>query len=765
MVEAMPDRNDTLDVDFVALPVGTKIGRYEVLAALGQGGFGITYRAHDSQLGREVALKEFLPTSLAVRRHGSTVSPRSTRVSDDFAKGRDRFVAEGRTLATLHRAPGIVRVFDFLEQNGTAYIVMELLVGETLDRWLRRLGRLEPHAASRILWTLLDGLQQVHDAGFLHRDIKPSNIMLDEEFNPTLIDFGAARAAMAGETATMTAVFTPGYAAAEQMSTTGQGPWTDIYGLSATLYHAIAGKAPPSSIDRALEDHCEPIARLAGPDFPPGLLAGIDAGLAVRASERPQSIAEWRAVFASADPDATVVMRPRSPSRSPPASTPSRRRGLGWSGYAAGAAVALLLAGGGTYFVMTSRLSPPALSLQDLRTEDLERLLAERRAAEAAAVEKRRLEAEALRKAEADTAAKRQADADLHRAQQELGKAEQELIRLRAEIEASRQQAQNEAGAAAKRAEAEAAQVKAEAEIAALKQAEQDARRKAATEAETKRKADEALIRAQAERRHAEAEVVRKAEEAKVHAAAVTPVPAEPSAGSAAFDGSYRGTFDQNGIRPGDSGPRGVTLQVTGNSGSGTLSSTVCGSAPISVRLSPTGDISGNATTFDAACQRLPMSVKGRVGEGRLQLQLSGVGVSGAAALTLAGAAPKVAKPIPSSAAVPPPPIDTARWVGRVRCNSWSNNGLPLDLSSTGGQAATGIDDGTAFLMTISGNRYSASIRWTAPNPIRSFSGTFSGTLSGERLSTTTVARPDFKNQWGSLSDDQCSLELAKVRQ
>ena len=765
MVEARPDRNDTSDVDFVALPMGTKIGRYEVLAVLGQGGFGITYRARDSQLSRDVALKEFLPTSLAVRRHGSTVSPRSARVFDDFARGRDRFVAEGGTLATLHRAAGIVRVFDFLEQNGTAYIVMELLQGETLDRHLGRVGRLEPHAVGRILWTLLDGLEQVHGAGFLHRDIKPSNIMLDEQGHPTLIDFGAARAATAGETATMTAVFTPGYAAAEQMSTAGQGPWTDIYGLAATLYHAIAGRVPPSSVDRALDDRCEPIARLAGPGFSPGLLAGIDAGLAVRASERPQSVAEWRAVFASADPDATVVMRPRSPSRSSPVPTPSRRRGPRWSGYMVGVLLALLLAGGGTYFAMISRPSSPVLSLQDLRTEDLERLLAERRAAEAAAVEKRRLEAEASSKAEADTAAKRQADADLQRAQQELGKAEQELVRLRAEIDASRQQAQNEAGAVAKRAEAEAAQVKAEAEIAALKRAEQDARRKAATEAEAKRKADEALIRAQAERRHAEAEVVRKAEEAKVRAAAVTPVPAEPSAGSAAFDGSYRGTFDQNGIRPGDSGPRGVTLQVAGNSGSGTLSSTVCGSAPISVRLSPTGDVSGNATTFDAACQRLPMSVKGRVGEGRLQLQLSGVGISGAAALTLAGAAPQAAKPIPSSAAVPLPPIDTARWVGRVRCNTWSNNGLALDLSSTGGQVATGIDDGTAFLMTISGDRYWASIRWTVPNPTRSFSGAFSGTLSGERLSTTTVARPDFKNQWGSLSDDQCNLELTKVRQ
>lgn len=759
MVEARPDRNDTADVDFVALPAGAKIGRYEVLAVLGQGGFGITYRARDVQLDREVALKEFLPTSLAVRQHGSTVSPRSTRVADDFARGRDRFVAEGRTLATLHRAPGIVRVFDFLEQNGTAYIVMELLEGETLDRRLGRKGRLEPHEAGWILWTLLDGLEQVHNAGFLHRDIKPSNIMLDEQDHPTLIDFGAARAAMAGQTATMTAIFSPGYAAAEQMSAAGQGPWTDIYGLAATLYHAITGKAPPSAVDRALEDLCEPIAQLAGPGFSPGLLAGLDAGLAVRASERPQSIADWRAIFAVTDPDATVVMRPRSSSRPPQPRMRLQRRGL----HVGGATLALLLAAGGAYLAMTARNSPPpTLALQDLKTEDLERLLAERRAAEAAAAEKRRLEGEAMRKAEADTAAKRQADADLQRAQQQLEKAEQELVRLRAEIEAGRQRAQSEADAVAKRAEAEAAQRKAEIEIAALKQAEQEARRKAAAEAETKRKADEALIRAQAERRRAEADAARKAEEAMVHPAATVPMPMELSATSGAFDGSYRGTLDQNGMRPGDSGPRGVMLRVTGNSGSGTLSSTACGSTPISVRVSPTGDISGDAVTFDAGCQRLPMSVKGKVGEGRLHFQLSGIGISGGAALTLAGASPLAAKAAPSVVAAPAPPVDTARWVGRIRCSTWPGNDLPLDLSSTGGQATIGTRDSMTFSIAITGNRYSASVRWTTLDPFRSVSGTFSGTFTGARISATTIARSDFKNSNIGQADDQCLLELDK---
>ena len=124
-----------------------------------------------------------------------------------------------------------------------------------------------------------DGLEQVHSTGFLHRDIKPANILLDAEGKPTLIDFGASRAAMAGRTTAMTAIFTPGYAASEQMTSARQGPWTDIYGLSATLYHAITGQAPPSAFDRLLDDSYQPLSKLAPPGLPAGICAGIDAGL------------------------------------------------------------------------------------------------------------------------------------------------------------------------------------------------------------------------------------------------------------------------------------------------------------------------------------------------------------------------------------------------------------------------------------------------------------------------------------------------------
>ena len=227
--------------NFIALAPGQTVGRYVIESILGHGGFGITYSARDTRLNRTVAIKEYLPTSLAIRQDGVTVLPQATELAEDFVGGRDRFTAEGQTLASLHEAPAIVRVFDFLEANGTSYIVMELLSGDTLEKKLAG-GPLDSTAINKILWPLLDGLEQVHSAGFLHRDIKPANILLNAEGKPTLIDFGASRAAMAGRTTAMTAIFTPGYAAVEQMTSAKQGPFTDIYGLSATLYHAITGR-------------------------------------------------------------------------------------------------------------------------------------------------------------------------------------------------------------------------------------------------------------------------------------------------------------------------------------------------------------------------------------------------------------------------------------------------------------------------------------------------------------------------------------------
>ena len=456
------------EVDYVALQPGQMIGRYEIVSVLGQGGFGITYRARDVQLGREVAIKEYLPSALAIRQGGTTVLPRTTKMADDFGWGRDRFVTEGRTLASLHRATAIVHVFDYLEANGTAYIVMELLSGQTLEERITKNGKLSAEEVDRILWPLLDGLEQVHNAGFLHRDIKPANILLDATGNPTLIDFGASRAAMAGRSTALTAIFTPGYAAAEQMTSAKQGPWTDIYGLSATLYHAITGRTPPGAFDRMLTDTYEPLSQIKPAGFSPGVLAGVDAGLAVVASDRPQSIAGWRPILGMTEApagDATVAIGKAAPevrhvSTLPlPAApgAPSGRTGLWVVGLAV--VVLALLGGGGYYYAMRGPDPETVKARQAAEEAEARRLKAEEEAAKLRTENEQRLKAEAER--------------------------------LKAEEVAAARQRQETAEAAAKKQFEEETRRKIETEMAAQKKADEEAKRKADEEAEARRKAVE----------------------------------------------------------------------------------------------------------------------------------------------------------------------------------------------------------------------------------------------------------------------------------
>lgn len=300
----------------MTLQPGQLVGRYRITEVLGQGGFGITYRAFDAELDRHVAIKEYLPAALAIRLDQATVVPRSQSAASDLSWGLERFIAEGRTLAALHHAPGIVKVHDFLQANGTAYLVMELVGGETLLNRIERSGPLDEPAIKAMLGPLLDGLEQIHATGFLHRDIKPANILIDGSGRPTLIDFGASRAAVAGRSQAMTAVFTPGYAPVEQFTSAPQGPWTDIYSLAATLYHAITGMPLPNAVDRMLEDTFVPLTswRL----FSPALLAGLNIALSVRAADRPQSVGSWRQILLADHSSAATVAIPGNQSISHP---------------------------------------------------------------------------------------------------------------------------------------------------------------------------------------------------------------------------------------------------------------------------------------------------------------------------------------------------------------------------------------------------------------------------------------------------------------
>ena len=298
-----------------ALPLGTRLGDYRLDAVIGHGGFGITYRAFDTQLAKFVAIKEYLPVECAVRKPDGEVVPRARRVAEDYAWGRERFLEEARALARF-RHQHIVPVLRYFESNGTAYTVMEFEDGRSVAELLRG-NRPLPQADVQMLADgLLNGLAAVHAQGFLHRDIKPSNIIVRRDGVPVLIDFGAARQAMGGRTQTLTGVLTPQYAPIEQYVMEGkQGPWSDIYSAAAVLHHAIAGVPPPEAAARIGNDPYKPLAVSHADRFDLGFLAAIDRALSLAASGRPQSVDEWRALIGLAPPQPAEQMTMRMPTQ------------------------------------------------------------------------------------------------------------------------------------------------------------------------------------------------------------------------------------------------------------------------------------------------------------------------------------------------------------------------------------------------------------------------------------------------------------------
>ena len=202
-------------------------------------GFGITYVAIDTHLGKRVAIKELLPDSIATRVEGSTVVPQTTSMEDSWAWAKERFLEEARFLAGFSH-PAIVGVHRLLEANGTAYMVMDYVEGESYEARLRRIGK-EPDQASlmAVIGPIMEGIEELHAKHLLHRDIKPDNILIDKRGKPVLIDFGSARTSV-GATMTMTSMVTHGYSPIEQYQTKGKmGPWTDIYALGAVMCRAI----------------------------------------------------------------------------------------------------------------------------------------------------------------------------------------------------------------------------------------------------------------------------------------------------------------------------------------------------------------------------------------------------------------------------------------------------------------------------------------------------------------------------------------------
>ena len=304
--------------DVRGLPEGTKIGEFEIQGILGSGGFAIVYKAWDHSLNQPRAIKEFLPHGLAGRFDNNTVTLLSKKDEAAYSDGLARFISEAKLLAGINH-PSVVRVYRCIEANRTAYMVMDLCAGETLEQRMARDAKFDDNWLREFLVSMLGGLDTLHKTRILHRDIKPSNIFLVSGDRPVLIDFGSARQLVdGGAHQAMTAIVTYNYSAPEQWDSTGQfeqGPYSDLYSLGATAYEIVAQRKPNASNTRLLKDMLVPAADMAKGKYNAKLLSTIDKALKVSVAERYQTAAEWLADLSrsaphTADKDGSSKMLP-----------------------------------------------------------------------------------------------------------------------------------------------------------------------------------------------------------------------------------------------------------------------------------------------------------------------------------------------------------------------------------------------------------------------------------------------------------------------
>lgn len=282
-----------------AAPPGTLLNEFELIRVIGEGGFGIVYEAKDRVLLRHVAVKEYMPASLASRKDQTQVEVRSQLHQDAFDQGMRSFVNEARLLVRFDH-PSLVKAYRFWEANGTAYMVMPLYRGATLKQRLKLLSKPPTEEwLMALLDPLTEALHALHVENCFHRDIAPDNILLlEEDERPVLLDFGAARQVIGDMTQSLTVILKPGFAPVEQYATSPemvQGPWTDAYALAATMHFAIKGSTPPSSVGRLVKDSYVPLAGANIEGYSRQFLAALDRALGVLPRDRTASMVEFRA--------------------------------------------------------------------------------------------------------------------------------------------------------------------------------------------------------------------------------------------------------------------------------------------------------------------------------------------------------------------------------------------------------------------------------------------------------------------------------------
>lgn len=285
----MPQEDSTLH----QLPTGTVLNdRYEIVRSLGEGGFGITYLGHNMVLDIPVAIKEFYPKGYASRMvtQNLTVTITDKTKNAYFDKWKMKFLTEARMLAKFANLPGIVNVYDFFEQNGTAYIIMEYLDGITLKNYVEANGPMDTGSFFRRLIPVLTSLEKIHQQGLIHRDISPDNLMLMDDGYLKLYDFGAAREYSDATQSTYSVIIKPHFAPEEQYRSKGkQGPWTDVYSICATIYFSITGVVPDDSLERVYHDELKRPS-VFGVDISPKIEAVLLKGMSVRSADRYDSV-------------------------------------------------------------------------------------------------------------------------------------------------------------------------------------------------------------------------------------------------------------------------------------------------------------------------------------------------------------------------------------------------------------------------------------------------------------------------------------------
>lgn len=275
-------------------------GRYRVCRSLGQGGFGITYLAADELLGQNIVIKEYFPAVLAGRATDGSVRIEQEEGREAFEEGRSRFLREARILTSLLDVPGVVKAWNYFQENQTAYLVMEYVQGISLRSWLEQHGEVSFEEALRMLKPVVLALAGIHKKGLLHRDITPDNLMVGENGTVKLLDFGSARSYLREKDSemTQTVLLKSGYAPPEQYDGKSvQGPWTDLYALCATMYEMITGCMPEDAIQRQIRDELEAPSAYGAKITPEQEEHLLKRGLALDERERYASVTEFSADF------------------------------------------------------------------------------------------------------------------------------------------------------------------------------------------------------------------------------------------------------------------------------------------------------------------------------------------------------------------------------------------------------------------------------------------------------------------------------------